>query len=359
MTERPSSLPARPNPAVGDPLSELFRAVRFTRALYYTVDTAGPWPPIRVPPGVTIASGLGPRTQLVLSYHLLVEGGCWTGLEDGEPVRLERGDAIVYPRGDAYFMAPELVPRPGSADAPGLRRLLEGVASGTVPPRLAFNPEHPQRTRFVCGFLGCDPRPFDPLLRALPRMLYLKGMSGRLKHLVELALAELEGAGEAPVRERLSESMFIETVRQHLATLEPARAGWLSGLRDPVVGRALVLLHDGLAEPWTLVSLARQAGASRSALAERFTKLVGQPPMQYLTDWRMRTAAHLLSEGARKVSEVASEVGYDSEAAFSRAFKTATGAAPTAWRDRQLPGSDGTLIRRPRPASTSARHLRR
>jgi AraC-like DNA-binding protein len=339
MTERPTSLPARPNPAADDPLSDLFRAVRFTRALYYTIDTAGPWPAIHVPPGVAIASGLGPRTQQVLSYHLLVEGVCWTGLEDGEPVRLERGDAIVYPRGDPYFMAPELGPRPGSADAPGLMRLLEGISSGMVPPRLAFNPQHPDRTRFVCGFLGCDPRPFDPLLRALPRMLYLKGMTGRLKHLLELALSELEGAGEAPVRERLSESMFIETVRQHLASLEPDRAGWLSGLRDPVVGRALALLHGGLAQPWTLASLAKQAGASRSALADRFAKLVGQPPMQYLTGWRMRTAAHLLTEGAAKVAEVASEVGYDSEAAFSRAFKKATGAAPAAWRDGRANGA--------------------
>jgi AraC-like DNA-binding protein len=327
-------MPVRPNPPADDPLSELFRAVRFTRALYYTVDAGHPWPPIRVPTGGAIAGGLGPRTQLVLSYHVILEGACWTGLEEGEPVRLEAGDVIVYPRGDAYFLAPELGPRPGPADATELLRLLEGVASGMVPPRFAFHPEKTERTRFVCGFLGCDPRPFDPLLRTLPGMLYLKGTTGRLKHLVDLALAEVEAAGEAPVRERLSESMFIETVRQHLTTLEPAGAGWLSGLRDPVVGRALALLHGGLAQTWTLAALAKQAGASRSALADRFAKLVGQPPMQYLTDWRMRTAAHLLTDGAAKVSEVASEVGYDSEAAFSRAFKKATGSAPAAWRDR-------------------------
>jgi AraC-like DNA-binding protein len=335
MTERPISMPVRPNQGADDPLSELFRAVRFTRALYYTVDAADLWPPIRVPPGGAIAGGLGPRTQLVLSYHVLVDGACWTGLEDGEPVRLERGDVIVYPRGDAYFLAPELGTRPDPADATALVRLLEGVSSGAVPPRFVFNPAPGARTRFVCGFLGCDPRPFDPLLRALPPMLHLKNATGRLRHLVDLALAEVEGAGEAPVRERLSESMFIETVRQHLATLEPARAGWLSGLRDPVVGRALALLHGGLAQTWTLAALAKQAGASRSALADRFAKLVGQPPMQYLTDWRMRTAAHLLTEGTAKVSEVASEVGYDSEAAFSRAFKKATGTAPAAWRDRR------------------------
>jgi transcriptional regulator GlxA family with amidase domain len=164
-------------------------------------------------------------------------------------------------------------------------------------------------------------------------MLTLRGASGRLRHLVDLALAEVDGAGGASVRERLSESMFIETVRQHLATLEPNQAGWLAGLQDPVVGRALALLHGRPAESWTVVSLAKEIGVSRSVLADRFTKLVGQPPMQYLTGWRMQAAAHLLSGGTAKVSEVASEVGYDSEAAFSRAFKKATGAAPAAWRD--------------------------
>ncbi len=332
MTQSPTSLLQRPNRAVEDPLSEIFRAVRFTRALYYTVNAAHPWPAIRVPPGQAIADGLGPRTQTVLSYHVIVEGSCWTGLEEGEPVKLECGDVVVYPRGDAYFLAPALGLGPGTTDVAGMVGLLKGVASGTLPASFSFGPQGAERTRFVCGFLGCDPRPFDPLLRVLPRMLCLRTAAGRLKRLVDLALAEVEAAGEASVRERLSESMFIETVRQHLAGLAPDGAGWLSGLRDPVVGRALALLHGDLAESWTLASLAKQAGVSRSALADRFTKLVGQPPMQYLTSWRMQTAAHLLSQGTAKVAEVASEVGYDSEAAFSRAFKKATGAAPAAWR---------------------------
>jgi AraC-like DNA-binding protein len=333
MTERPTSLPDRPNARVDDPLSEIFRAVRFTRALYYTIDTANPWPAIRVPPGPAIAPSLGPRTQTVLSYHVLVEGSCWTGLEEGDAVELQPGDVIVYPRGDPYFLAPDLGPRPGAADIKQLAGLLAGVASGALPAAFRFGPEGSPRTRFVCGFLGCDPRPFDPLLRALPPMLALKAASGRLKHLVELALAEVEGAGGASVRERLSESMFIETVRHHLAALEPDRAGWLNGLRDPAVGRALALLHASVAEPWTLASLAKRAGLSRSALADRFARLVGQPPMQYLTAWRMRTAAQLLSDGSAKVAEVAAEVGYDSEAAFSRAFKKAIGAPPAVWRE--------------------------
>jgi AraC-like DNA-binding protein len=335
MTQRPTSLPERPNREADDTLSEVFRAVRFTRALYYTVNAAGPWPPIRVPPGVAIATGLGPRTQTVLSYHVLIDGSCWTGLEDGDPVKLERGDVIVYPRGDAYFLAPDPGARPAHADAADLIGLLQGVSSGQLPPSFTFGLSA-ERTRFVCGFLGCDPRPFDPLLAALPRMLCVRGATGRLKHLVELALTEVDGAGGASVRERLSESMFIETVRQHLATLEPEHGGWLSGLRDPLVGRAIALLHQNPGGAWTLASLAKQAGASRSTLADRFAKLVGRPPMQYLAQWRMQMAAHLLSQGSAKVSEIAGEVGYDSEAAFSRAFKKATGRAPAAWRESQV-----------------------
>jgi AraC-like DNA-binding protein len=326
-------LPNRPNLGGEDPLSEIFRAVRFTRALYYTVNAAQPWPAIRVPSGTAIAGGLGQRTQNVLSYHVVVDGSCFTGLENGAPVKLERGDVVVYPRGDAYFLSAEVGPRESPADAAQIMGLLAGVASGNLPSTFAFGPPEAEQTRFVCGFLGCDPRPFDPLLRALPPMLTLRGASGRLRHLVDLALAEVDGAGGASVRERLSESMFIETVRQHLATLEPNQAGWLAGLQDPVVGRALALLHGRPAESWTVVSLAKEIGVSRSVLADRFTKLVGQPPRQYLTGWRMQAAAHLLSGGTAKVSEVASEVGYDSEAAFSRAFKKATGAAPAAWRD--------------------------
>jgi AraC-like DNA-binding protein len=334
MTQRPSHLPERPNRAADDALSEVLRAVRFTRALYYTVNAATPWPAIRVPEGPALAPGLGPRAQNVLSYHVVTSGSCWTGLERGEPVKLEEGDVILYPRGDAYFLAPELGPRPGDADIARMVGLLQGVSAGVVPAAMEFGPPGGARVQFVCGFLGCDPRPFDPLLSALPRMMLVKRTDERLAHLVKLALAEVNGApGGDSVRERLSESMFIETVRQHLTTLASDQAGWLAGLRDPVVGRALALLHSGPEKPWTLGSLAKETGASRSALAERFTKLVGQPPMQYLTKWRMQMAAHLLGQTDAKVSAVALEVGYDSEAAFSRAFKKAAGMAPAQWRD--------------------------
>ncbi len=133
----------------------------------------------------------------------------------------------------------------------------------------------------------------------------------------------------------LSELMFVEVVRQHLAMLPAEQTGWLVGLRDPLVGRALALLHERPARPWTLPRLAKEVGSSRSTLAERFTQFVGLSPMRYLGHWRMQLAARLLADGTGKLSAVASDVGYDSEAAFSRAFKKIVGMAPTNWRQRR------------------------
>ena len=336
MTARPEFAARASSGRPQDPLSDVLRAIHFTRTIYYTVDAAGPWPTIQVPPGGALAPGLGPHTRTVLSYHVIVDGGCWTGLDalddDGArtPIRLERGDVVVYPRGDAYFLAHDAAaPVAGGADTAGMTALLAGVADGSIPAGFSRGPAGAERTRFVCGFLGSDAPPFNPLLESLPRMLVVRQASGRLERLVELALTEVDGAGAASVRERLSESMFIETVRSHLARGGP---GWLDGLGDPLVGRALGLLHASPTRAWTTASLAREAGASRSTMSDRFTRVVGQPPMRYLAAWRMRLAADTLGRPEATVAEAAHDAGYDSEAAFSRAFKKATGITPGAWR---------------------------
>lgn len=197
--------------------------------------------------------------------------------------------------------------------------------------------------RFVCGFLGCDARPFNPLLTALPPVFRVSDREGGpLGSLVEFALAELtkRRIGSESMLDRLSELMFVEVVRRYLETLPPDRIGWLAGLRDPIVGRALEVLHSRPAEDWSVNSLAREVGLSRSALAERFTQFVGQPVMQYLTNWRMQLAANHLRGSDDSVAAVAERVGYDSNAAFSRAFKKAVGVAPSEWRVRTNGGAD-------------------
>jgi AraC-like DNA-binding protein len=254
-------------------------------------------------------------------------------------VRLEAGDILVFPHGDAYAMSTA----PGARGGPGLEEVLgfmREMAAGRLPFVVREGGGGTERLHLVCGFLGCDVRPFNPLLATLPPLLHVRRGSRSaddpLRQLVEFTVAESRARlpGGDCVRLRLSELMFVEVVRRHLATLPAEERGWLAGLRDPIVGRALALLHEGPAHPWTLEGLARDVGTSRSVLADRFAHFVGLPPMQYLARWRMQVAARLLAEGVRKVSGAALEVGYDSEAAFSRAFKRVAGVPPGVWRRR-------------------------
>jgi AraC-like DNA-binding protein len=319
-----------------DTLSDVLRTVRLTGSLFFMMDISSPWES-EVPDGATLASTTLPGAQHVISYHVVTAGTCWGGLVDETPVRLEAGDVLVLPRGDAYFIS----------TAPGMKRredlsaelaFLRDMAAGRLPFVVKDGGGGAEGLGLVCGFLGCDLRPFNPLLATLPRLLHVRGVCGSAadpaSQLVALALAESREprAGSECIRLRLSELMFVEVVRGYLASLSAEQTGWLAGLRDPIVARALALLHEQPSHPWTLEELARRVGSSRSALADRFTHFMGLPPMQYLTQWRMQVAARMLADGSAKVSAVGRDVGYDSEAAFSRAFKKVTGEPPARWR---------------------------
>jgi AraC-like DNA-binding protein len=197
----------------------------------------------------------------------------------------------------------------------------------------------PSDTHLICGFFSCDARPFNPLLDALPRFMRLSrdtspGSHSLLDQFIRFATAETgnKRAGSQSVLNRLSELMFVEVIRMHMDQLANNNTGWLAGLRDPLVGRVLTLLHARPTRDWTLEELASEAAASRSALADRFTQIVGCPPIQYLTQWRMQIAAKRLADPNVKIAAVAHEVGYESEAAFSRAFKKLVGRSPSQWR---------------------------
>lgn len=206
----------------------------------------------------------------------------------------------------------------------------------------AFLPVEEADTVLVCGFLGCDLRPFNPLVNALPHLLHLSAgkMGAWVSCVMEQAVSETRERrpGGDAVLERLSEMMFVDGVRRYLEDLPPEATGWLAGLRDRFVGRALTLLHENPARDWTVDALGSEVGLSRSALHERFVDLVGQPPMQYLANWRMQIAAGLLRTTQSNVVDIALQVGYDSEAAFTRAFKRLMGEPPAAWRRRQSAG---------------------
>lgn len=311
-----------------DALSEVLRAVRLQGAVFYDVHATAPWV-VAAPPARVVATQVMPGSEHVIEYHVVTSGRCWGNVEGGEPVRLEPGDVIVFPQGDAHIISSE----PGMRAAPRLELFTRPVG-GQLPVMIGAGgggePVH-----LVCGFLGCDARPFNPLLATLPRMLHVRGGGGLLDHFVRMAVAESaeRRSGGECVLARLSELMFVEIVRRHIATLPPEQTGWLAGLRDEFVGRALAVLHDRPAHDWTLDELASAVGLSRSALAERFAHLVGTPPMHYLAQWRLQLAAGLLAGGSASVAEAAHAVGYGSEAAFSRAFKKLVGVSPATWRD--------------------------
>jgi AraC-like DNA-binding protein len=273
----------------------------------------------------------------MISYHVILEGSCWAIVEGEPPVQLSAGDVIVFPHGDTHV----LTSTPGMRKKPNMS-MYRRPTEGHLPFSISMGPTAPpsadgQGAHFVCGFLGCDARPFNPLLTALPRVIRVSDdASGTLGSYVRFALAEskVPRIGGESVLGRLSELMFLHVVRRYLEGLPPEQADWLSGLRDEPVGRALAALHRNPARAWTLQSLAREAGTSRSVLAERFTQFVGHPPIEYLTSWRMQLAANQLRSSTESVAEVANRVGYESEAAFSRAFKKAVGAPPSEWRKR-------------------------
>jgi AraC-like DNA-binding protein len=310
-------------------LSDVLRSVRLTGAVYFDFDLSAPWV-AEAPPSREIAALVLPEAQRVIEYHLIARGACWGHAVGDPPIRLEEGDLLIFPQGDAHVLSSA----PGMRTAPDMSMYVRQAAL----PMVFERGGGAERTRVICCFLGCDDRPFNPLLAALPRTLHLsaagsQAASGWLATLLNIAVRESGSAraGRDNVLARMADLMFVEALRRHIETLSPSQTGWLAGLRDPVVGQALAALHGSPAAPWTLESLARTVGVSRSVLADRFSDVVGQPPMHYLTLWRMQVASRLLLEGGA-VAEVATAVGYESEAAFSRAFKKLVGEAPATWR---------------------------
>jgi AraC-like DNA-binding protein len=340
-------------------LSEVLRVVRLSGAIHFRAEFTQPWAILSSPP-VMLAARLKVSEGSATPFHVVTEGSCLVTSGTLPPIHIEAGDVIIFPRGDQHVMASD----PGVAPIP-IQNIYSQPSAGqitTVKHGGGGPPAH-----FICGFLHSDQR-FDPLLKSLPAVLCVRSRDDTLtletldstgrrvqpilqpqekewwRASVRYLMSETAspGPGNRAVLARLAESLFLELLRwqlQHAA--QGHGGGWLAGLHDAQVGPALTLLHAQPDRPWTVETLAREVGVSRAGLAKRFVELVGVSPMQYLAGWRMHLAQHLLQESTLGVGEIAGRVGYDSDAAFNRAFRRVVGSPPATWRQAKEFAPDG------------------
>lgn len=316
-----------------DALSDVLKAVRLHGAIFFDVDACAPWV-MEAPRSSLLVPLIMPGVDHIIEYHVIAQGSCFASIAGEKPIRVEAGTVVVFPQGDGHVLSNPEGQR--SAFDP---QIFRHARHETV--QLPLNvvekgdgaPAH-----IVCGFLGCDTRPFNPLLSALPRMLLvrepLEAPESCIGQFVRMAMIEARNKrpGGESMLARLCEMMFLEVVRRHLEEITGDEQSWLAGLRDRHVGAVLSLMHARPAHAWTLEELAKEVGVSRSVLAERFAYFAGMPPMHYLARWRMQLAARLLCDSDINIAAVAEEVGYESEASFSRAFRKLVGAPPATWR---------------------------
>ena len=316
-----------------DVLSNLLKTVRLTGATFFDIEAQDPWA-VRSPAPASILPKILPGADHLISYHVVTEGRCFARIVGGEPIVVEAGEVVVFTKSDPHIMSSS----PGLGADPPTANMLDIAFAGQMPFHLNYVSGGVISAKLVCGYLACDARPFNPLLEALPPVIKAgdsrHGDTGWLGQFIRFAMAEVaeKRAGGETVLTKLSELMFVDVLRRYVESLPPQITGWLAGLRDPHLSKALALIHDQPARDWTIETLAKQSGLSRTVLAERFTKLVGIPPMHYLARWRMQIASELLSAGNSNVASIATKIGYESEAAFSRAFKKMIGVPPSAWR---------------------------
>jgi AraC-like DNA-binding protein len=312
-----------------DVLSNVLRTIRLEGALFLNGDMHAPWC-FKVPKGKDIAQLLKPGAQRLAICHLVLQGECWAQVEGGEPVRVKAGEVIAVPHGDSHVLGSGLqhsavdVEHVVKPRAPELERIRYGGDGET--------------TVLVCSWFAYEGTTPNPVMENLPR-LFTTALRSRpagpwIEQSVNFVLSD--SASRAPGSEMLTakvaELLFAEVLRGYIESMPANKPGWLAGLRDPHVGRCLALMHGEPARAWTVEGLAQEVHTSRSVLADRFTELVGAPPMQYLTRWRMVLAAGLLRSDQANLARIAEGVGYESEAAFNRAFKREYGVSPGAWR---------------------------
>jgi AraC-like DNA-binding protein len=315
-----------------DVLSEVLSAVKLQGALFFNAEFSAPWCISSAG-----ADGLKPYVSTkgdhLIFFHFLIEGNAYAHLPHGKRIALNAGDIVVFPRGDAHFLGN------GSPQMPvdSFKTFAKNVAEGLKVTRFGGGGEV---TRFVCGYMACDARLCDVILAGLPQVMRVSVAQDSGKWIENSIRFSVDGAsgtdaGSSLVVEKLSEVLFVETLRRYITTLPPDQTGWLAGARDAVVGKSLALLHNNPSHPWTVDDLARRVGQSRTRLGERFRHFLGKSPIAYLTEWRLKLGAEALESTEQSVVEVALSVGYNSEAAFNRAFKRAYRLPPAQFRQKR------------------------
>jgi len=315
-----------------DALSDVLRVSHLTGGVFLNAEFFAPWCMAAQVGPQHCAPALGPASHLIV-FHYVVEGEFFLRVngEGGESLTLEAGEVALLPRNSLHLMGTDLTLPPALGSD-----IIQPSRDGGL-----FSIHHGgngARTRMICGFLGCSSADGNPVISTLPSALKLKieggGASEWMRSTFQYAADEVAAGrpGSATVLAKLSELLFVEAVRRYTESLPEGQTGWLAGLRDQYVARALALLHGDIIRRWTVDDLGREVGLSRSALADRFIRFIGVPPMHYLVNWRMQVATQQLRDTSASLAQVAETVGYDSEAAFSRAFKKAFGAAPATWR---------------------------
>ena len=313
-----------------DLLSEVLRAVKLDAAFFFNAEFSAPWT-VHSPASCQMAPYLAPDAEHLVIFHLVIAGNMYAHLVNGVRVQLGPGDIVTFPHGDAHVLGNGPDTRPIEAADTLSHVLDQGL-------KIAHFGGGGELTRVVCGYMALDPRLCREILSGLPPILKVNIRNDPCGHWIENSIrfsvtqAAAADAGANAVLARLSETLFIETIRRYIQESPGGESGWLAGASDPLVGKALSILHRHAHQPWTIAALAQRVGISRSVLAERFKSYLGEPPMAYLTRWRLQLGAKMLTSTRRSVAEISTEVGYESEAAFNRAFKREFGLPPARYR---------------------------
>ena len=325
-----------------DAFSEVLSGVKLKGALFFTAEFSAPWA-IATPASQTLASAVAPGAPHLVVYHLVVDGAARAALPGGPSLTLEAGDIVVFPHGDPHELSSASGARYVDAAS-----LMKKIVSRDLTPMTSGGGG--DSTRFVCGYMACDPLLCAPILEGLPPIFKVNVRTDPAGHWLEGSLMNLvdearsHRAGSEAMLAKVSEALFVDMLRRYVAALPEHETGWLAGARDPVVSRSLAMLHGRVDHAWTIAELAEAVGVSRTALVDRFDKYLSEPPMAYLTRWRLQLAARALMTTPRGVSDIAAAVGYESEAAFNRAFKRRFGTPPARYRREQRSIADHSGI---------------